>query len=368
MSNSANPIDQILTSQAQKEVTANALFDAFSPGSIWGRHASACGGLTWGIYGGNFVVAGVITQIANQTITLTDAATNYLYVTSAGVLTKATSAPAGWPSSLGSGAQAIYQVVTSGGLATSWTDWRVGFGTLGTPGATGPAGPTGFAGPLAIAYTFSTTTTDSDPGTGTLRLSNATQNLSTVIRADLSDSNSIDYTAVLDSLDAATNGVKGSITLSKVGDRTKWLTFNLTARATPSGYRNLTVVPVGNSSASPFANGDALYFQFARAGDSWSISVNAQTGTTYTLASTDNGNVVTLSNASAITLTVPSGLGAGFGCEIIQLGAGVVTVSAGGGVTVNSYSSLFKTAGQHAAATLIAYAADTFNLSGNLSV
>ena len=35
------------------------------------------------------------------------------------------------------------------------------------------------------------------------------------------------------------------------------------------------------------------------------VSVNAQTGTTYTLVLTDAGKVVTLANASAVTLTVP---------------------------------------------------------------
>ena len=38
---------------------------------------------------------------------------------------------------------------------------------------------------------------------------------------------------------------------------------------------------------------------------------------------TDNGGVVTLSNASAITVTVPSGLGTGFSCICIQIGAGL---------------------------------------------
>ena len=97
-----------------------------------------------------------------------------------------------------------------------------------------------------------------------------------------------------------------------------------------------------------------------------SDSFNAQTGTTYTLVAADNGKTVTLNNALAITLTVPSGLGAGFSCTIIQLGAGQVTVS-GSGATINSYSSLTKLSGQHAAATLIAYAANTFNLAGTLS-
>ena len=96
------------------------------------------------------------------------------------------------------------------------------------------------------------------------------------------------------------------------------------------------------------------------------ISCNAQTGTSYTLQASDNGKVITLSNASAITLTVPSGLGAGFGCTLIQIGAGQVAVTASS-TTINSYTSLTHLAGQHAAASLYAYAANTFNLAGQLA-
>jgi len=60
-------------------------------------------------------------------------------------------------------------------------------------------------------------------------------------------------------------------------------------------------------------------------GADYSATVNAQTGTSYTLASTDNGKVITLSNAGSIQLLVPSGLSAGFNCVFIQVGAGVVT-------------------------------------------
>ena len=97
-----------------------------------------------------------------------------------------------------------------------------------------------------------------------------------------------------------------------------------------------------------------------------SSNINAQTGTSYTLQASDNGKVVTLNNASAITLTVPSGLGAGFTCALIQLGAGQVTVTPSS-TTVNSYSSLTKTAGQYAGASLYAYAADIFALTGALA-
>jgi len=97
------------------------------------------------------------------------------------------------------------------------------------------------------------------------------------------------------------------------------------------------------------------------------ISVNAQTGTTYTLVAADNGKTVTLSNASAITLTVPSGLGIGFNCLLVQIGAGQVTVSAGAGATVNSRGSMTKLNGQYAAGSLVAYAANTFVLAGDLT-
>lgn len=92
--------------------------------------------------------------------------------------------------------------------------------------------------------------------------------------------------------------------------------------------------------------------------------VNAQTGTTYMLLSSDNGKIVTCSNAAAITVTVPSGLGAGFHCQVIQLGAGQVTFTASG-TTVNNRQSHTKIVGQYGVVGLSAYAADTFALAGD---
>ena len=68
--------------------------------------------------------------------------------------------------------------------------------------------------------------------------------------------------------------------------------------------------------------------------------INAQTGTTYTLVLTDNSKLITLSNAGAITLTIPTNATVAFpiGCQIdlVQLGAGAVTVAGVSGVTINS--------------------------------
>jgi hypothetical protein len=93
--------------------------------------------------------------------------------------------------------------------------------------------------------------------------------------------------------------------------------------------------------------------------------INAQTGTTYTLAASDNGRVVTLNNAAAVTVTVPASLGAGFSCTLIQLGVGQVTVTPGATVTINAPGGVNKTAVRYSAITLLAVAANSFILSGD---
>jgi hypothetical protein len=93
-------------------------------------------------------------------------------------------------------------------------------------------------------------------------------------------------------------------------------------------------------------------------------SINDQTGTTYTLLSSDNGKVVVLDNGSAVTVTVPSGLGAGFNCSFIQKGAGQVSFAASS-TTINNRQSHTKINGQYGVASIVAYAADTFVLAGD---
>lgn len=146
------------------------------------------------------------------------------------------------------------------------------------PGKEGASGTPGRA--FTIDYVFSTTTTDSDPGAGLLRLSNATQNASTVMRVDLIDSNGVDVTAMLDVLDDSTSAIKGHVAISKVDDPTKWLVASLSAMASPSGYRNLTITVVAASTTNPFSNGDALLFDFTRTGDKGADGAAGATGAT----------------------------------------------------------------------------------------
>ncbi len=88
-------------------------------------------------------------------------------------------------------------------------------------------------------------------------------------------------------------------------------------------------------------------------------------GTAETLQPKHNGGILYFTNAGAIALTVPPGLGAPFECGIIQAGAGQVTVAATSPATVNNRQSQTKTAGQWAEIALVAAVADTFVLSGD---
>ena len=102
------------------------------------------------------------------------------------------------------------------------------------------------------------------------------------------------------------------------------------------------------------------------------LTLNAQTGTTYSLVIGDaTYKLVTLSNAAAITLTVPPSLFAiGDTINLQQIGAGQVTFAAGSGVTITSTgatSAAPKLRAQFSAATVICVAANTFTIVGDLS-
>jgi len=100
------------------------------------------------------------------------------------------------------------------------------------------------------------------------------------------------------------------------------------------------------------------------------IAINAQTGTTYTTVLTDDGKLITCSDASAIALTIPpnSSVAYGIGTQIniAQLGAGTVTITAGAGVTLNSDGAKLKLNAQYAVATCVKTDTNTWFVVGNL--
>jgi hypothetical protein len=101
--------------------------------------------------------------------------------------------------------------------------------------------------------------------------------------------------------------------------------------------------------------------------------INAQTGTSYTLALADAAAVLALANASAITLTVPPHsvvpLPVGVTIPVYQDGAGQFTVAAGVGVSLLSAATPpLRSAARYASpVVLFQRAIDTWIVSGGLA-
>jgi hypothetical protein len=112
-------------------------------------------------------------------------------------------------------------------------------------------------------------------------------------------------------------------------------------------------------------------YDLAAAAQPAALTINTQTGTTYTLISSDATKLVTLSNAAAITLTLPPSIfTTGQQINLAQLGAGQVTFAAGVGVTIVSTGATAaapKINKQYGAATAICTASNTFLVVGSLS-
>jgi hypothetical protein len=97
-----------------------------------------------------------------------------------------------------------------------------------------------------------------------------------------------------------------------------------------------------------------------------SLTINAQTGTTYTIVSGDLNKLITLNNASAITVTIPNGVfSTGQQVNFQQIGAGQVTFASDGTTTFTGVGT--KLRAQYSASTLICTGTNTFTLIGDIA-
>jgi hypothetical protein len=102
------------------------------------------------------------------------------------------------------------------------------------------------------------------------------------------------------------------------------------------------------------------------------LGFNAQTGTTYTLVAADASNkLVTTSNASAVTVTVPpSVFAAGEQINVQSIGVGLTSFAQGAGVTITSTGATASAPilrARYSACTIICTASNVFTIVGDLS-
>lgn len=160
MANSTSNIDAISVSQASKEVTANAFFDASSQAATYGRRASTSSGLTWGYYGGNVVKSdGSTAQIANGTLTLTASATSYIVAAKATGAVSAATTTTNWDNA--ADYWRLYSVVCGASTVTSWSDLRA-IGQYTGSGSGGGGG--GMTNPMTTAGDLITGGASGAPG------------------------------------------------------------------------------------------------------------------------------------------------------------------------------------------------------------
>ena len=158
-----------------------------------------------------------------------------------------------------------------------------------------PAGDGDFAG---LDYTFSTTTTDSDPGAGTLRLNHGTFGSVTAAYIDDSDANSADVSAYLLSFDDSTNlSNRGQLRITKKTAPANYVIFNITGASTDaSGYVKLALTHVDSNGS--FSNADAIALEFSSSGN---IGIPAGLNMTYSTTTTDSdpgSGVIRFNNAT----------------------------------------------------------------------
>lgn len=147
-----------------------------------------------------------------------------------------------------------------------------------------------------------------------------------------------------------------------------------------SAYDGIVRITGGATSAMTFADEDDMSSDGATTVASQqsikaysdTSQINAQVGTTYTLVIGDRGKTVTMTNASANTLTIPANASVAFPTgtviTVIQGGAGATTISAAATVTLNGVSTgsgAINT--QYQGVSLLKTATNTWIASGDIA-
>ena len=147
-------------------------------------------------------------------------------------------------------------------------------GATGATGSTGAAGSDGTDGVGGLPYTFSTTTSDADPGAGQIRLNNAT--LGSVSQIFIDDSSAAsgnpDVSAFILTWDDSTQtSDRGQVTITKKSAQENFATYKISGASTDaSGYVKLAVTHIVSNGS--FSNSDAVLVSFVRTGNAGSLA------------------------------------------------------------------------------------------------
>ena len=215
----------------------------------------------------------------------------------------------------------------------------------------GPEGPAGPAGPEGPPGTVSTSVLD---------------DLSDVVLTGATPNNYLQYNGsqwINSNIDLGTN-TTGFYVKNLVEGTGISITNNSGEGATPNIAVSSIVVKTTDTGT---VTDTMLATGVARA--AFRSTLNPQTGTSYTLQLTDLAKLITLSNTSAITLTIPLESSVAFAIgdriDILQSNTGQVTIAGAGGVTVNATPGL-KLRARWSSATLIKLDTNSWVVIGDM--
>ena len=139
-------------------------------------------------------------------------------------------------------------------------------GDVGFNGSIGFTGSQGGFGGVTFAYAWSTDTTLTDPGTGTVKINNANLTSGTILSIDDEDANGTDIQQFLRTIDDSTSAIKGHFRVANRLNADDYAMFTISSISEETGYFEVTVAYL-EGSATSFTNGEELIMTFARTGD-----------------------------------------------------------------------------------------------------
>ena len=130
---------------------------------------------------------------------------------------------------------------------------------------------------LAWYFTFSTTTTDADPGDGVFRLNNADPTLATYIYIDNVNADAVSATSWLATFDDSSSTVRGELTLVSASDTAVQYKYQVNGAVTAaSGYYKIPVIYVAGGGT--ISGATQVGFSFSRTGDIGSTGATGPRG------------------------------------------------------------------------------------------
>ena len=176
-------------------------------------------------------------------------------------------------------------------------------GYTGATGSTGSTGATGAAGTNSqLSMTWSSSTSDADPGAGKIAFNNGTLSSVSILYVDDADDASADISGYVQSWDDVTNTTaKGIVTVTKEGTPSTYAMFKVSGSVTDaSGYTKVPVTHVVSSGS--FSNTDGVGVHFSYSGNDGSGDM-----TSFTLAGTSGSNQ-TITNGNTLTIAAGTGI------------------------------------------------------------